>query len=472
MDFEGWTIPKLRKYALASLLDYPTNDELKQIKVRGGVKKLIIDYLKKNKRNPSRYTPLQLHEYINQHDLLDPGSSASKDELIDIINNNTKAKNILKAPQFKKINVKQQSQEEIPQITDVLFLTLLPVNIETLFRLYCMSAQVRKTLTQFYWAERLKKEQFVVPRYKVDLKQHYLVVTKYPIVGEIWAWGYNGDGYLGFKSSKKLIEEPTQLEFDAVVGISEGTVFLLKDGSVYSAGENLGWGEESKAIDKKIQKVPPQRIVDLPPIKLIDSVHNAFFYITQNGELWYRIFTFRNKSHYSRQLATETKFVQLVGSHPTNTINTAVIAAVDITGRLWTGYVEEENVQIDINSTDLEKVSIMRGDDELTLQTADDRQYRIVYAKVNAPGKPMVSIERIDLVPKIGHMKMYQYTLPSSQIQRHQKDVFILERLNLFNKWNIKYIGFMIRCLWLNEHLTTEEKQNIISSIFPFRRFF
>lgn len=115
----------------------------------------------------------------------------------------------------------------------------------------------------------------------------YFVALALDREGRVWSWGDNGAGQLGYETSAKNSSVPRLVpgmgkvaEVVAAPGVS---LFLLKDGTVWGVGNNMGGvlGAASRE-----SRVPLRRIEGIPPMRRVAAGGGIVAGIDEHGQLW------------------------------------------------------------------------------------------------------------------------------------------------------------------------------------------
>ena len=126
---------------------------------------------------------------------------------------------------------------------------LAKLALDKLYRLYRLSSRMRKIIdTQYFWRLLIERDLGVVPKFRIDLKLHYLRATRLPFAGTIWKAKNNKD-YKQAKPRDKviaLLEKGGYVTSDQRVHLSNGTEFSLsperfKKTIPYSEGDILSY---------------------------------------------------------------------------------------------------------------------------------------------------------------------------------------------------------------------------------------
>lgn len=105
--------------------------------------------------------------------------------------------------------------------------------------------------------------------------------------GRVWAWGNNGSGQLGIDASVSRATAPALVpglrNVVQMVPAPDASLYLLKDGSVWGAGDNRG-GILGAALREA--RVPLRRVGGLPPLRRISADSAIAAGIDDQGRLW------------------------------------------------------------------------------------------------------------------------------------------------------------------------------------------
>jgi len=110
---------------------------------------------------------------------------------------------------------------------DLFKIVLLKLSIDTLYRLYLKSSKIRKFLEdRSFWKKLIECDYGVVPRFKIDLKLHFLRIDGLKLAGSVWFHGNRNHFKIGKGEDGFGRIELTNVTYI----INRGEIMITRDG--------------------------------------------------------------------------------------------------------------------------------------------------------------------------------------------------------------------------------------------------